>query len=199
MALLRHGCGEAAGRAHEKGRRKGGPHLAFACCRNSAFAKFRSAPQQAQRVDAAARVEQRNASCGERDARSTSGTNRLQGDDMPRGAMRVWAIVRRSGQPNVVAGGVLCCGVVGPGVRRAVARPPAISDCPLERVRFMLLGRELVAACASGRCAPRPDVPTALAHATRVSRSRSGSARSRSFGIRQPLSNAASEEDGGIA
>ena len=152
-----------------------------------------------QRVDAAARAEQRNASCGERDARSTSGTNRLQDDDMPSGAVRVWAIVRRSGQPNVVAGCVLCCRVVGPGGRSAAGRTPADSDCPLERLRLLLLGRELVAVGAGGRCAPRPDVPTALAHAAWVNRSRSGSARSRAVGIRQPLSNAAPKEDAGIA
>lgn len=128
--------------------------------------------------------EQRHASCGERDASSTSGKDRLQGDDVPGGAVRVRAIVRRSGQPNVVAGLVLCCGLVGPGVRGAAARPLSDSDCPLERLRLMLLGRELVAPGASGRCAPRPDVPSALAHATWASRSRSGSARSRAVGIR---------------
>ena len=128
--------------------------------------------------------EQRHASCGERDASSTSGKDRHQGDDVPGGAVRVRAIVRRSGQPNVVAGLVLCCDLVGPGVRGAAARSLSDSDCPLERLRLMLLGRELVAPGASGRCAPRPDVPPALAHATWASRSRRGSARSRAVSIR---------------
>jgi len=150
----------------------------FVACRHSA-PPARSPQAAVRRSD-----EQRHASCGERDASSTSGKGRLQGDDVPGGAVRVRALVRRSGQPNVVAGLVLCCGLVGPGVRGAAARPLSDSDCPLERFRLMLLGRELVAPGASGRCAPRPDVPSALAHATWASRSRSGSARSRAVGIR---------------
>jgi len=42
-------------------------------------------------------------------------------------------------------------------------------------------------------------VPPALAHATSVSRSRSGSARFKAVGIRRILANTESEEGGGIA